>query len=256
MEFTFQYAEWQNRGVTLRASLYIAGDGNTPWIVMCHGFTSHRIGPNYLFVSLARAVASAGISVNAFDFGGCGESDGDFADMTIDALQDDCISACRYVQTAFKPTRLLLLGHSFGGAIAILSSRRVMPDGLILIAPLADTKKHTQSHAHILERGFTPDDRYEYGPFELKARFLEQMRAIDPVGALRKTCVPAMILFQGDGDQQVTTDESAMYFLKAQSESIPCDFKAVTGGDHRFSTVGSRKFLQQEIVRWIKESLS
>jgi esterase/lipase len=253
MDYTFQFAEWQNKNKYIRASLYIAQNKHAPWVIMCHGFTSHRIGPNYFFTGIAQYCASHGISVNAFDFGGCGESDGNFSDITITSLCSDLVSAYKYVQKRFSPSRILLLGHSFGGTIAVLTAPSLAIDGLILISPLADTKKHAQSHEHILTHGADDSGCYEYGPHELKINFLKELKESDPVNALSKKVTNNIIFFQGDCDEQISMQESSAYSDRVKELGIEPVYHIIPGADHRYSTVKGRKFLQQTVVTWIKE---
>ncbi len=253
MDYSFKFAEWENRNNYIRASLYIAQNKNAPWVILCHGFTSHRIGPNYFFTGIARYLASRGISVNAFDFGGCGESDGNFSDITITSLCSDLVSAYKYIKKTFAPAKILLLGHSFGGSIAVLTAPSLSIDGLILISPLADTKKRAQSHEYILTSGANDSGCYEYGPHELKLKFLNELKDCDPVAALSKEITDNIILFQGNCDQEIPIQESAAYIERIKELGIEPAYHIVKDADHRFSTVGSRHFLNQTLVTWIKE---
>lgn len=253
MEYTFQFAEWQNKNKYIRASLYIAQNKNAPWVIMCHGFTSNRIGPNYFFTRIAQYLASRGISVNAFDFGGCGESDGNFSDITITSLCSDLVSAYKHIKKTFAPAKILLLGHSFGASIAVLTAPSLSIDGLILISPLADTKKHAKSHEYILANGINEDGCYEYGPHELKLNFFNELNDCDPVAALSKETTDNIILFQGNCDQQIPIQESTAYIKRLKELGIEPVCHIVKDADHRFSTVGSRHFLHQTLVTWIKE---
>ena len=255
MDYTFQFAEWQNGNRYIRASLYIAQNPNAPWVIMCHGFTSHRIGPNYFFTGIAKHLASSGISVNAFDFGGCGESDGSFSDITVNSLRADLVSAYDYVKKSFSPGKILLLGHSFGGTIAVLAASSLSIDGLILLSPLADTKKHAQSHEYILTNGTNDTGCYEYGPHELKIAFFEELKECEPVAAIGKQVTENIILFQGGSDQQITPEESAVYIDRARECGIEPVYHIVPGADHRYATVSSRKFLHRAIVSWVKEQV-
>lgn len=255
MEYSFQFAEWKNDGNTIRASLYITQNNNAPWVILCPGFTSHRLGPKYFYVSIARYLASNGISANSFDFSGTGESDGLFSDITVSTLCSDFISAYHFVKDNYSPSKIMALGHSFGGTIATLALDKISIDGLILISPLADIKKHTKQHEYIVKNGINPEGYYEFGPHEMKIDFLKEFRECDPVDALSSGFKGKMILLQGDNDEQITPEESSAYLNKAQNSGIESTYHIVKNGDHRFSNVSSRKFIQQTIVNWIKENI-
>lgn len=253
MDYSFKFAQWENRGKAIRASLYLTEKENAPWVILCHGFTGHRIGPNYLFVSLCQHLASQGINAIAYDSAGCGESEGQFADMTITTLCSDLVSAYGYVQDKYSPSLVALLGHSFGGTVVALTLDRIRTDGLILISPLADIKKHIQTHEHILKQGKNVAGYYEYGPHEMRIDFLDELRECDPFSAFSKETIKKIILFQGDADKDIPVKESRFYVDKANEEGIDIEYHIVKDADHGFLTVPGRIFLKNTLVDWLKE---
>lgn len=252
---TFKFTEWGNAGKTIRASLYISKEKEAPWIIMCPGFTSNRIGPKYFYTTMARYFASNGISVISFDFTGTGESDGLFSDVTVSSMCSDLISAYNYIKINYNPSKLLFLGHSLGGTIAALALDNIAIDGLILISPLADTKKHAKQHEYIVTNGINEEGYYEFGPHEMKIGFLKEFKTCDPVKSINKNFKGKMILLQGDSDDQITPEESFVFLNRAHDLDIDIVYHTVKKGDHRFSNVQSRKFIQQAIVDWIKEKI-
>ncbi|MFC1476507.1 alpha/beta hydrolase family protein [Fibrobacterota bacterium] len=252
---TFKFAEWENESKTIRASLYITEGKEAPWIIMCPGFTSNRIGPKYFYTTMARHFTSNGISVVSFDFAGTGESDGLFSDITISSMCSDLISAYHFVKSNYTLSKLLVLGHSLGGTIAALTLKDITIDGLILISPLADTKKHSEQHEYIVTNGLNEEGYYEFGPHEMKIDFLNEFKTCDPVNAISKNFKGKIILLQGDNDDQITPEESFVFLNRAHDCDIDIMYHTVKNGDHRFSNVPSRKFIQQTIVNWIKEKI-
>ena len=255
MDYSFKFAEWENQGKTIRASLYIAQNKDAPWVIMCPGFTSNRIGPKYFYVSMARFFASNGINTNSFDFSGCGESDGLFSGISISSFCSDLISAYFFIKNNFDTSKVVVLGHSFGGTIAALSAEKILIKGLVLISPLADTAKHAQKHEYIVKKGINQEGYYEFGPHEMKIDFLDGFRETDPVNALSKNFKGKIILLQGEVDEQITTEESSAYLNRARDLGIDIDYHIVKDGDHRFFNLSSRKFIQETIVKWIKEKI-
>ncbi len=253
MEHSFQFAEWENQGKTIRASIYFAKDKEVPWVVLCHGFTSHRIGPNYLFVTIARYLASQGFCSVAFDFSGCGESDGFFSETTISSMCSDLLSCYNIIRDNYEPSKFLLLGHSFGGVIVALTAHKIFADGLILLSPLADIKKHTESYKYIINKGENKEGFYEFGPHEMSIKFFQEMKECDPVSIFSRNFKGSMILLQGDNDEQITVEESLAYIDAARKHGINSTYHIVKNADHRFSTVQCREFLNSAIANWIKE---
>lgn len=255
MEYSFQFAEWENRGKILRGSMYLTRNKDAPWVILCHGFTSHRIGPNYFYVSIARHLASQGICSIAFDFSGCGESDGLFSDVTISSMCSDLVSAYHYVKDNYKPTNIFLLGHSFGGTIAVLTAHNISVPGLILISPVADTVKQAQLNENVLKNGKNEDGYYEFGPNEMSITFWNELKECNPVSIFSQNFKGSLILLQGENDDQITVEESSAYIDVAKKSDINTTYHIITNADHRFSDVKSRKFINQTIAKWIKETV-
>lgn len=97
-----------------------------PLIIICHGFVGNRIGVDRLFVKAARELSSSGFMVLRFDYGGCGESTGDYGAGGLDALIEQTRHVIDYgLQIdGVDPDRLILLGHSLGGAVSLLTAAR------------------------------------------------------------------------------------------------------------------------------------
>jgi acetyl esterase/lipase len=153
----------------------------------------------------------------------------------------------------FTPAKTLLLGHSFGGTVAVLSASACKPDGVILIAPLAFVRKHVHEHAPILEKGMNTNGNYEFGPLELKRDFLDEIGACDPVAAFSKEAIPTALILHGENDSQILPEESQRYVTRAHACGVPCASIPVKQADHLFSTVASRLFLQKTITTWALE---
>ena len=60
-----------------------ARDASCPAVAFFHGFTGTKVEPHRIFVKTARELAAIGFYVLRFDFRGCGDSAGDFSEMTI-----------------------------------------------------------------------------------------------------------------------------------------------------------------------------
>ena len=98
---------------------------DTP-VVLIHGWAmSSRI-----WAGLIEALQDAGHAVIAVDHRGCGQSDRDFADMSVAALAEDVAAIVRHCTSA----PVVLNGWSLGGAVAAEAARLLCPQtaGLIL----------------------------------------------------------------------------------------------------------------------------
>ncbi len=114
-----------------------------PAVVMLHGFAGHKIEPHRLFVKAARRFAAEGILALRFDFRGCGESDGDSEDLSIEGEIGDAKAALALVRGRGDVRRecVGLLGMSLGGSIAacVAGAERGAVRCLVLWAAVALT---------------------------------------------------------------------------------------------------------------------
>lgn len=255
MEQSFAFQEWNNQGNLLRASVYRPiGENNNTWVLFCHGFTGHRIGPSYLFVTIARHLAAQGIHALTFDFTGCGESEGSFADCTISTMRSDLISAYYFLKNNYQPTKIILLGYSFGGTIAALTAHTISVQDLVLLSPLADIGKHSHRHEHILNEGKNENGYYEFGAHEMKIQFLNEMKECQPVYTFSQNFNGRVLLLQGAVDEQITIEESKAYIDAAQTQGITSQYYTIENADHIFANIPSRQFINTILTDWIKES--
>jgi len=105
-------------------------------VVLCHGFGSSKNSKTYL--QIEGLLNSQGIAVFRFDFFGHGDSDGDFADITLTKAVDGALSALDYVKSqGFKTVGLF--GSSFGGITSlIVASKNPGIRCLCLKSPVSD----------------------------------------------------------------------------------------------------------------------
>jgi esterase/lipase len=98
-------------------------------VLFVHGFSGT---PNN-FGDLPDRVAAAGWRARVMLLPGHGTSPFEFAQTTGDALQDAVLE--ELAQLRRDSERLVVLGHSMGGALATLAATENTVDGLILAAP-------------------------------------------------------------------------------------------------------------------------
>ena len=141
-------AAMTERGVSLdggvRGTLAAAAPGPAPCVVFLHGFGGHRNEVGNLFAKLALRLSERGIASLRIDFPGCGESAGEFGDITIALYARAARAALRFArsQPNTAPGRLGLLGYSFGGAVATTCLREndISIRSLALWAPIGNPK--------------------------------------------------------------------------------------------------------------------
>ncbi len=120
------------------------GVENPPAILLLHGFTGSRdeleipAVSEGIFARAARVWADQGIASLRIDYRFNGDSDGDFADSTMDAHVADGLAALDFLaESGVDPDRMALVGWSMGGAVgAAVAGRTSHPlDAVALWAP-------------------------------------------------------------------------------------------------------------------------
>ena len=116
---------------------------NHPWIVMLNGGAAHRVGPNRLYVKLARDLASLGFPSFRIDISGIGDSEADEGRLENDtypatAVRDASLTI-DYLRR-LKPGRSIVLMGLCSGAYAGFQAAAQLPQSelveSILINPL------------------------------------------------------------------------------------------------------------------------
>ncbi|WP_421617035.1 alpha/beta hydrolase [Brevibacillus sp. TJ4] len=261
MERTLQI---ESGSSTLTATLHepktAAGDDTGhPLVLICHGFVGSRIGVNRLFVKAARELASHGLAVLRFDYGGCGESEGEYGAGGLDVLlrqtRDVVDFATRLEQ--IDPTRIILLGHSLGGAVATLAaSQDERIRSLVLWAAVA--RPQTDIVQIVGQQGYVQAQqtgRTDYLGYTLTERFFHSLGLFDPLREARKFSGDVLLL-HGNRDDVIALDAMFQYerqFRLRQEGS--CETGIVLGGDHTFSSEEGYNRLMASTVAWVSSQM-
>lgn len=250
---SFHFDEWRIRDVTLRASVHCANQNHGAWVIMNHGFMSHRLGPDYLYVGLSRTLADAGVSTFRFDFAGSGESDGAFASMTVSRMVDDCRSALQRVKVRYAPRTLTLFGHSLGGCVAALVAGSEPIDALALLAPVAHPMNHVSRYEQSLTKKANERGLHEIGPYEMSYAFVTDLAGVDPIEGLSARYRGPLFLARCEHDEQIPAEETEAYRSAVQQAHGALTECLLPDADHRVSTVPARRLLAERLLAWMKE---
>ncbi|GGG02842.1 alpha/beta hydrolase [Paenibacillus abyssi] len=247
-------------GLELAATLHYPtvnkGESKVPAVIICHGFVGNRIGVDRLFVKTARALAAQGYYVLRFDYGGCGESAGDYGALGLDAMIDQTRAALDYVLSmdCVDARRVTLLGHSLGGATALLTAvqdKRVKT--LVLWSPVAypfnDIVRIVgrESYDEAIEKGSTDHHGYTLQPV-----FFDSLMQHQPFQAAPRFSGD-VLLVHGTSDEDIPVDYSFLLqkVFWTRNDGI-CDKEIIFQADHTYS---ARKH-QEEAIRVTSEWLT
>ncbi len=107
--------------------LHLPDRAPAPCVVACHGLGASKDSEKYLL--LGRELPKEGLALARFDFQGCGESDGAYADSTVGSRVQDLECVLDFLAEHPALNRGFgLLGSSMGGYVAlIVAARRSLP---------------------------------------------------------------------------------------------------------------------------------
>ncbi len=110
--------EFESNGHVLRGVVHQPAQDPVAGLVFVHPFAEEKKCSHRVLVEAARAASDMGCAVLRFDLRGCGDSDGDFADATLDGWREDLRAALAYGRAELPCDKLGLLGLRLGGALA------------------------------------------------------------------------------------------------------------------------------------------
>lgn len=255
-----KYVGFEVAGKTLRGILHLpeAGSGRYPAIVLCHGFTGNKIGLHRIFVKAARHFQQAGYAVLRFDFSGCGDSDGDHFQITINDQVAETLAALEYVRAlpGIDRDSIYLAGLSMGGAVAALSAARAPGlAGLILWAPVTNMYDDIRGivGGELFSDAWSAGSA-DYMGFALGRPFLESLQVNFPLQAAANFQGPALII-HGTGDEELRHQNAGFYQEARKDLPYATDVYLISGADHTFSALKWEKEVLEVTQNWLKANV-
>jgi alpha/beta superfamily hydrolase len=254
-------AIFENHGQTIFGMVHIPEAPHRPpfpALVMLHGFTGHKIEPHQLLVKAARRFAAEGILTLRFDFRGCGESEGDFEDVTIEGECSDALKAIEFARGRgdVRSDRVGLLGNSFGGSIA--ASVAGLPGSnlkcLILWAAVADPPRAFAAKATpgmIQQRGQRVINDYHGNA--LSQRLIDELVNFKPLDKVRSYPGPVAI-FHGDEDKSVSPEDASLYYKVLEHRGVT-ELHLIKGAGHTFASLAWERELITMTSRFLRRHL-
>lgn len=211
------------------------------WLVFCHGLRSDKSGS---YEHRCRRAVAAGYNAVRFDCRGCGESDGDFADSTLEARLTDL----RRVVDYFDPGSYVLFGSSFGGKVAFHTAAaddRVR--AVATRAPVTFNETFDEYRSTVESDGAVTFDTGE----RLDGRFFDALDRYPFDEVTEQLAVPVAIIHGGD-DAVVDPADS---FAAARRLETDVLLERFAGEGHRFSRAGEERLLERVFgwLEWVRE---
>jgi pimeloyl-ACP methyl ester carboxylesterase len=209
-----------------------------PIVVIGHGVTGHKDRP--FLVALAEGLARAGIAALRVSFSGNGDSEGRFADSTLSKEVDDLGA----VLDALPGRPIAYAGHSMGGAVGLLRTRR---DPRIRMLVSLAAIVHTKAFAERAFGALTPGDLMLGKPgCVLTQAYLDDLRATDSViDEAARIHVPWLFV-HGTRDELVPITDTLEAFARA---CAPKQLVVLDDADHVFEP-GLTGQMVQAVTKW------
>lgn len=217
------------------------------WGLLVHGFTLGKDSPAAF--RIARGLVEHGIGMLRFDCLGLGDSDGEWGDGSFTVKVDDTVRAAEFLAERGCPPSLLI-GHSWGGAAAIVAAQRIPSVRAVVTigAPSepAEIERHYDSVVErVLEEGTAP---WLIGGRELtlKQDFVEDVRAAELIARVHTLGRPLLVM-HSPSDATVSIDNASEIFRAAMH---PRSFIALEGSDHFLTKDGQAERAAGIISAW------
>ena len=251
-----QIWQWQKIKIKNRRGFRLAGLlHGSPLItgqilVIAHGFTGTKEGGGRA-IAMAEGLVSLGFGALLFDFAGCGESEGEFREVSLSNHIDDLRAVYDYCRsTGFS--RILLSGRSFGGNGALcFAAMEKDVAGVCTWAIPADPWQlfnRLFQQARHLPGGLLELSGTNGQVIHLKEDFLTDLLQYDLRQAAANIGPRPLLIIHGDQDELVPiTDGHCL----AEAAVEPKRLIVISGGDHQFSN--SYQEANLALKKWLQE---
>lgn len=219
---------------TLRGVMFIpSGTGPFPSVIFFHG--SGSTGETSF--EAAKLLAENGILGFAFNFRGCGISDGKFEDQKIGDGAEDARAAIDFFlsQPEVDKERVGISGSSFGGFLASLLSANYNFKSMVLVAPAAYAPE-------------VLDFTHDYGE---RRREFEKSDSYKEIAKYKGK----LLVIQCEFDDVLSPGEVEKYIESARAISTKEHF-LLKGSKHRISvSPEAKEVLKNKILDWFSKTL-
>lgn len=234
---------------------------NVPAVLFCHGLAGHRIGTHRMYVSLSENLSRIGIASFRFDFRGQGDSEGNFAEMTLDGEVSDALKAFDFLQSLpfIDPSRIGIFGRSFGGAISILAAHQFgNVKSIALWAPVYDAKKWEEQWE--MFETHQVDERSRHEMMRINGQlpsigFYKEVFSMDLHSKVESLNRVPMLLIHGEKDPLVGIEHSERYIDIRKNAAAKTKFIKLLHSDHDFTHPEEKLHAINQTSQWFAKTL-
>ncbi|MGR3810629.1 bifunctional alpha/beta hydrolase/OsmC family protein [Jiulongibacter sp. NS-SX5] len=242
-----------SKGVELNAALELpANQKPKAFAIFAHCFTCSS--DLSAVRNISRAMANDGLGVIRFDFTGLGQSKGEFKDSSFSANVQDLLDVALFMENKLQAPSLLV-GHSLGGAAAIIAGHKL--DHVKAIATIGSPSE-TSHVEHLFESAReTLKDQEETEikiagrKFLIDKEFLEDLDKKSVKYTLKELRKPILVMHSPQ-DTIVNIDHARSIYEHAFH---PKSFISLDGADHLLTEKSDSVYAGQMIANWVDRYL-
>ncbi len=223
-------------------------------VLLAHCFTCSK--DLHTVSRLAHELADDGYLTFRFDFTGLGQSGGEFETTSVSSNVGDLVAAARTLGT-LADLGIHLVGHSLGGAAALLAAGEIDAQGTPILSVTVIGAPSSPVHVRSLlgeavERieweGAAPVD-IGGRKFRLSRSFLDDLNRHDELGEVHDLRLPLLVLHSVD-DSIVPISEGEAIFGAAHQ---PKGFVALEHSDHLLSDPRGAETAARVLCTWLNQ---
>jgi len=205
-------------------------------------------------VRVSRTLAAHGIATLRFDFAGHGESEGRFEDSTFGTHVDDLVAAAAWLGAEVAPPALLV-GHSFGGTVALCAAARLPAvRAVATIATPSDTahmRRHFEDELEAIRADGEAEVVLAGRPFTITDDLLASLEHPNVAEALPSLGAALLVLHAPD-DRTVPIEHATRLYTAARH---PKSFVALPGAGHLLRDPADAEYVGRVIAAWVSAYL-
>ncbi|MFA6915775.1 MAG: alpha/beta fold hydrolase [Parachlamydiales bacterium] len=232
-----------------------------PAVLICHGLGGDKNGRYRAYVILARMLAENGIACMRFDYRGCGDSEGEFSQVTLSSQVEDAIAASHFLQhyPGIDNTRLGIFGRSFGGLIAVHAAAKTKAFCSIGLWSAVFNGEPWREIWEQAQMGTLPQEHYNaamtVNGHIVDVQLWKELFMSDTSGSLGHLHDIPLLHIHGEKDGRVSVSQADEYHKIREAAQAPNHFLRLKESDHDFSNIWEREEAFESTLDWFRQTL-